>query len=1621
MTHLGRNGLILLRDWLTRYPFVLPLAILAAGGAFRFFNLNWDDNLQLHPDERWIYMVVSGANNNPPLSWPTSISQFLEVRTQGGSPLNPHFFAYGSLPFYLLAFTAGTISATAHLFPFLSQWTTVDTYGGLPMLGRGLSASLDLVSLLVLFAIGRRVYGYWTGVLAMALGAFTVLDIQLSHFYAVDTVLLPLVLLTLLAAVDIAQRNRRAAYLWGGAALGAALATKTTALLLVIPLGGAAVLSAWYSYPYPEHGPTTSRIWQHYSAVAARLNQNLQLVLGTFIIAAVTFGIFEPYAILDRSQLLKDLGEQTTFLVTNNPPFSVPFTIQYAHTIPYVYQFGNLLFWCFGIPLGLAAFAGVVFALVRNAGARLHPDQTVLLLWVIPYFLFVGSFFAKFNRYMLPITPVMTLLGAALLVWLVKRAHGSARVLAWGALAAVTVVSFLYSLAYMNIYAHPNTRVAASQWIYTHIPAGTAIATEGAWDDPLPMPIDGRSPAIYRQAGLDPNNPGLNLYDPDDQHKIANITYILTHAQYIIMSSERMVGSIPKLPDRYPITTRYYDLLFSNRLNFRLVHQFQRHPRLGPIVVHDYSADESFHVYDHPDVRIFKRVSPISPGEVAALLARPAPAAGTPAVAQPGGGAESRLTLTASQWRADQDGQTLNQMFPPAGFAMQHPILTWLLALEILGLLAFPFVFVFLGNLSDRGFVIAKTLGLVVVGYAVWIAVSLGLATYERGLIFSVIALVALLALVLAYRLRQEMTSFIRTNWRQIVTGEAVFLAGFALFILLRMWYPDLGHQFSPVAPGNDGAGRMGEKQMELAFLNAIVRSRVFPPYDPFFAHGYINYYYYGFFLVGTLCKLTQIVPATGFNLAIATFFAMLVGNVYSAVSTLTRRLTPGVLAAIFVGLFGNLNGAWQLIRGLMSVSLVHSSIPVIGGIMDIASGAQQAIIARQPLPPFDFWEPTRILPPVGRPISEFPYFTYLFADLHPHLIAYPMTVAALALAVNLLQGSYAERWRLGLSLVMGGMLVGAIAVTNPWDFPTYLLIIVLGAFLGAFAVRRRLGAIECAWPLLWLAALGVLSFLFYLPFERSYHTVFATGIGLVRDITPRMLEGDGVAPADVRDALMTPLHIYLEHFGFFLYPLASYLLFLLLRQAGAGERMRRSADFIRFTIYYRDRIPRLRRAMQVARRIRRPQAPVADPSALLGITILLVGLLILQDFLLAFLVAMLGLVIVLVLRLGRRLPAVQLFVIVLLAVPLLLSIGTQIFFVKDWLAGGAAFRMNTIFKFYNQAWVLYAVTAASALYFFMADQIPAMMPSERLVSVTESEATPAQPATPQVIADPNGLTAHLDAQSYGMAQTAEHALVPVSVPFAASSTESQAVGLLPKEGNNGGEHAEAGAPPLIRLDEGARTVSEQRQKDWRLPSALHRPLALLDRRPLWCLCLAVLVAASLVYTYAGTVSRESYRTTWLQENSVPLTLDGMAFMKVAYPGDYAGISWLNAHVHGAQVVAEASGDAYYTWESRVSMFTGLPDILNGIHEGEQRYSDQLGTRGQDVDTLYSSPSVQDAWRIIHAYDVRYVYVGFSEHLCNKYQCYSKAGLAKFGQMVGHGLSVAYRHPGVTIYQVTGT
>jgi uncharacterized membrane protein len=210
---------------------------------------------------------------------------------------------------------------------------------------------------------------------------------------------------------------------------------------------------------------------------------------------------------------------------------------------------------------------------------------------------------------------------------------------------------------------------------------------------------------------------------------------------------------------------------------------------------------------------------------------------------------------------------------------------------------------------------LSKALGLLVVAWGAWLAASMHLAPFTWWVVLALMVLLGAASAWMAARRWTQIRRFLQARWRLLLAEEVLFWIFFLLLLYLRLHNPDLWH------PGTGG-----EKPMDVAYLNAIVRTPFFPSYDPWFAGGYINYYYFGFVLVAALVHLTGIVPYIAYNLAVPTFFAMTAMGGFAAALNLAqgtarvrrvqRRtrlgiggavLLAGLSGAFFVAVIGNL------------------------------------------------------------------------------------------------------------------------------------------------------------------------------------------------------------------------------------------------------------------------------------------------------------------------------------------------------------------------------------------------------------------------------------------------------------------------------------------------------------------------------------------------------------------------------------------------------------------------------------------------------------------------------------------------------------------------------------------
>ncbi len=191
-----------------------------------------------------------------------------------------------------------------------------------------------------------------------------------------------------------------------------------------------------------------------------------------------------------------------------------------------------------------------------------------------------------------------------------------------------------------------------------------------------------------------------------------------------------------------------------------------------------------------------------------------------------------------------------------------------------------------------------------------------------------------------------------------------------------------------------------------------------------------------------------------------------------------------------------------------------------------------------------------------------------------------------------------------------------------------------------------------------------------------------------------------------------------------------------------------------------------------------------------------------------------------------------------------------------------------------------------------------------------------------------------------------------------------------------------------------------------------------------WSVLMVILLLGGSIFLVAGTYSRIQDHQGWInyqspaQSANYTPTLDGFAFVRAWYPGDAQAITWLNTYISGSPVILEAATPYDYTWFGRVSVYTGLPDVMGWVgHEDEQRYQDQSVNRMTDVSIIYTTTDTALAMELLNHYNVRYIYVGDLER--QAYAPQSSVGLDKFDHMVQQGsLQTVYHADGVTIYEV---
>jgi YYY domain-containing protein len=648
----------------------------------------------------------------------------------------------------------------------------------------------------------------------------------------------------------------------------------------------------------------------------------------------------------------------------------------------------------------------------------------------------------------------------------------------------------------------------------------------------------------------------------------------------------------------------------------------------------------------------------------------------------------------------------------------------WYVAIQAFGLAALPLGLRLFRHLPDRGYGVSKPLGLLLAGWGFWLLATFGWLHNTAGGIVVVLVLLAVAGLALAVKSSNH--SAHPLPWRTVVATELVFAIAFVAWCLVRAHLPRI-----------ETAG--GEKWMEIAFLRAILRSNAFPPHDPWLSGFGISYYYFGYVIVAMLARLASVPPSIAFNLGIATLFALTCTGAFSLVYNLIEKdrkgfpkplrsaLGSALLGPLLVAVMGNLEGLLEVLhaRGIGTAAF--------WAWLDISRIDEPPVLFSQgswvPTRFFWWWQASRVLQdytPWGAEqhvIDEFPVFSFTLGDMHPHVLTLPFVLLSIALALNLYlrarsnPGSLqdeprGEAWNLRLlgrtiefplrpwELFVYALCLGGLGFLNTWDFPIYLFIVCAAYVLAGLPVTHHASRIThhaSRFALLFVALL-IPGILLYLPFWLGFQSQ-AGGILL-----------------NLFNATRLPQ--FLVMFAPLAFVAATFVAFQARKDGVPGREVGKWTALVALGVLGALALLLVLTVLLVWLGVVPPKGAAAYVSAWLGggpipgledipdapdlISRSLLSRLLNPWTSLGLIAFLVAIVLTLIRRSTDPAPpqspisnaSTSTFALLLFATGALLMLGVEFVYLRDVFGT----RMNTVFKFYFQAWVLWGVAGAYAL-----------------------------------------------------------------------------------------------------------------------------------------------------------------------------------------------------------------------------------------------------------------------------------------------------------------------------------
>ena len=557
---------------------------------------------------------------------------------------------------------------------------------------------------------------------------------------------------------------------------------------------------------------------------------------------------------------------------------------------------------------------------------------------------------------------------------------------------------------------------------------------------------------------------------------------------------------------------------------------------------------------------------------------------------------------------------------------------------ECLSLAALPLTVWTFGALPDWGFALSKILAILLITWATWWVGNFLQVGGNSITLWLLVLAGGLVGWLLAGR---TTIAAIREAGATVLVEEILFVTGFCLWALMRSFHPDIGGM--PTT----------EKPMDLMLLQTTSHAASYPPQDLWLAGHAVNYYYFGYLSMANVGHLAGTSVLTSFNLAVALIFGLAVAGTYSIVFNLTKSRLWSLLGPVMVILIGN--------SFALFMQVTHGQFPW-----------NQS---------WWFWNSSRVVGLVAgnaTTINEFPLFSLILGDLHPHVLAIPVVLLSISFALSFVlapsQATPSVMSTHPLRLLLAGITIGSLFATNSWDFPPYLLLSVAALFVGGMVRdasprsnadpllaanertnRNRRPVIASAVLLVIIAGIA------FLPFYVQYQSP-TNGIGIVSTITN-----------------FGQFATVLGFFGFVVLCFTG----LMLWQTSLFSRV------VGWLV-----APSAEAASPLMKR--------PDRVIVLSLVVVIAGVATISHRWVLLTTALLLAVVIWLLTTAdhhkQRDSRTDLFTLLAIGVGALVLVGTELAYVRDSFDGTSLYRMNTVFKFYYQAWILLGLAASYAV-----------------------------------------------------------------------------------------------------------------------------------------------------------------------------------------------------------------------------------------------------------------------------------------------------------------------------------